>query len=100
MISRIDIDALYAAFCDQLPGDVRSAGETLARDLGLAPRSDIAWSAVFKHEVTLQAPGFFAEAMPEVKRPLVEAAVLAHMLSVIEAFGSDRIADRQAEDTP
>jgi hypothetical protein len=100
MMSHIDIDALYDAFRDQLPGDIRSAGKTLACDLGLAPRPDIAWSSVFKHEVTLQAPIFFAEGMPGVERPLVEAAVLAHMLSVIEAFGSDRIADQQAEDTP
>jgi len=99
-MSRIDIDALYDAFRDQLPGDVRSVGKTLAYDLGLAPRSDIAWSSVFKHEVTLQAPIFFAEGMPGLERPLLEAAVLAHMLSVIEAFGSDRIADHQAEDTP
>jgi hypothetical protein len=97
---RVDIDALYDGFCDQLPGDVRSAGKTLACDLGLVPKPDIAWSDVFKHEVTLQAPVFFAEGMPGVERPLLEAAVLAHMLSVIEAFGSDRIADRQAEDTP
>jgi hypothetical protein len=99
-MSSIDIDALYDAFCTQLPEEIRKAGETLACDLGLSPRRDIAWSDVFKHEVTLQAPVFFAEGMPGVERRLLETAVLAHMLSVIEAFGSDRIADRQAEDTP
>lgn len=100
LTGRIDIDALYESFCDKLPQSVRSTGKSLAHDLGLAPRRDIAWSAVFKHEVTLQAPVFFAEAMPDLDQRLLETVVLAHMLSVIEAFGSDRIADLQVADTP
>jgi hypothetical protein len=95
-----DIDALYACFCDSLPEALRTPGRTLAFRLGLVPDPGIPWSATFKHDVTLQAPALIAEGLTGVTQTDVERAVLAHMLAVIEAFGTDRIMDGQTEDTP
>jgi hypothetical protein len=58
------------------------------------------WSQVLAHEVTFAAPAVFAEALPGVHPGLVRDAFLAHALAVIEAFGTDRLADGQAIDTP
>ncbi|HEX4336038.1 MAG TPA: hypothetical protein VH062_09010 [Polyangiaceae bacterium] len=99
-MSDIDIDALYDAFCSGLPADVRVGARALGHTLGLVPSPEVPWGSVFKNEVTLGAPVLFAEGMVDVGRPLVEKAAFAHMLSVIEAFGSDRIADAQVDDTP
>src|SRR5262249_42527663 len=38
--------------------------------------------------------------IPEIAPEATERAILAHMLSVIEAFGTDRIADNQVMDKP
>jgi hypothetical protein len=58
------------------------------------------WSQVFSHEVTLGAPALFAEAIVGLPSALTRDAVLAHMLAVIDAFGTDRIEDEQVESTP
>jgi len=95
-----DIDVLYESFCCGVPSGARDVARTLAFRLKLVPAPHIPWSEVFQHRVTLQAPALLAEGMPEVGAESETRAVLAHMLSVIEAFGTDRILDKQTEDTP
>jgi hypothetical protein len=55
----------------------------------------IPWSQVFGQDVTFAAPAFFAQAMPQISPAKVRDAVLAHAFAVIDAFGTDRIEDRQ-----
>lgn len=93
----MDIDALYAAAVETLPEELQAAARQLPFTLKLAPAPDINWSEVFNHEVTLQAPALFAEAMPGATPAQIRDAVLAHMLAVIEAFGNDRIQDGQIQ---
>lgn len=88
------IDELYAGFCESLPERLCEGARSLACSLKLAPRG-APWSEVFTHELTLAAPTLVAEAMPEVGRGRVRDATLAHLLGVIDAFGTDRIEDRQ-----
>jgi hypothetical protein len=71
----------------------------LPRALSLAPVS-VPWSRVFSHEVTLGAPALFAEAMPSADPRVLRCAMLAHMLAVIDAFGTDRIEDEQIDASP
>jgi hypothetical protein len=94
------IDALYGGFADRLPLNLRGLALHLPHVLGLAPKPGIAWSEVFSHSVTLEAPRLIAEAFPDVGADLVRHAVFAHALSVIEAFGTDRIADNQVLRAP
>ncbi|HVW27086.1 MAG TPA: hypothetical protein VHC69_17090 [Polyangiaceae bacterium] len=96
----VDVDELYSAFCADLPADLETTARSFAVRLGLAPSRDVGWSRVFKHAVTLGAPALFAEAMPGVPRERIARATLAHTLSVLEAFGSDRIVDGQIADAP
>ena len=96
----IDIDALYEGFCAALPPEVRTPARSLAFALKLAPDPSIPWSAVFKNRVTLRAPALLFEHTPGVEKSAAERAGLAHMLAVIEAFGTDRIADEQVTATP
>jgi hypothetical protein len=91
----MDIDALYAAVVETLPPELRTLARGLPHELGLAPGPNVTWSEVFSHEVTLHAPALLAEAMPAAAPAQVRDAVLAHMLAVIEAFGTDRIQDGQ-----
>lgn len=100
MLDTIDIDALYRVFCERLPSTEQSVTRALAFRLNLAPTPEIAWSSVFKHPVTLAAPAYFAAAMPQTDPCVTQKAVFAHMLAVIEAFGTDRIADGQVADEP
>jgi hypothetical protein len=93
------VDELYKAFCETLPGMLHAEAHGLSHTLGLAPARGAPWSAVFSHEVTLAAPALVAEAMPEVGGAAVRDALLAHMLAVIEAFGTDRLQDGQARPT-
>jgi len=95
----VNIDALWAAFCDSLPPEPRQDAPQLAAWLGLAPCSSVPLSDVFKHEVTLAAPALFGAAMPSVHPTWVRTAVLAHLLGILEAFASDRIADGQVSET-
>jgi hypothetical protein len=93
------VDDLYDGFVHTLPPELRELATNLPHVLGLAPAKGIRWSQVFSHEVTLEAPALIAEAFPNVAPDLVRRATLGHALSVIEAFGNDRIVDRQIEKT-
>jgi hypothetical protein len=94
------IDALYSGFVNTLPAGLRPLASRLPHILGLAPTPDVLWSEVFSHEVTLEAPGLVAEAFPWADGDLVRRAILAHALSVIEAFTTDRLEDAQVRSTP
>jgi hypothetical protein len=98
-MAAVDIDALYAAVVETLPPNLQTAARELPFELNLAPGPNVGWSDVFSHEVTLQAPALFAEAMPKAAPAQIRDAVLAHMLAVIEAFGSDRLQDGQTKDS-
>jgi hypothetical protein len=90
----VDIDTCWERLCAQLPPALQSPARSLAARLGLAP-AGVPWSRVFKHDVTLAAPALLAEGMSIVPVPVLDAAVAAHMLAVVEAFGRDRLADGQ-----
>jgi hypothetical protein len=94
------IDDLYAGFVSTLPEKLRPVAQDLPYLLRLCPMPRQPWSAVFSHAVTLEAPRLFAPGFPRADPELVRRAVLAHALSVIEAFGTDRVMDRQAVTTP
>ena len=93
-------DALYAAFCATLPEPLHAVGRELPYRLKLAPRPEVPWSLVFNHELTLGAPAVLAVGTSGLDANMIEPAMLAHMLAVIEAFGSDRVADRQVTADP
>jgi hypothetical protein len=94
------IDELYGGFTSSLPSDLQPLARALPHVLGLAPTPGAHWSEVFSHPVTLAAPSLVAEALPRAGPELVRRAVLAHALSVIEAFGHDRVADGQVRRSP
>jgi hypothetical protein len=94
------VDDLYAEFASSLEGELAEHARDLPRALRLAPVRNAAWSSVFAHEVTLGAPALFAQAMPSVSVRIVRDATLAHMLAVIDAFGTDRIEDSQIPASP
>ncbi len=89
------VDELYAAFVASLPRALAKEAQELAFTLRLAPSRGVPWSRVFGHEVTLAAPALVAEAMPYVAPARVRDAVMAQTFAVIEAFGTDRIEDKQ-----
>jgi hypothetical protein len=93
------VDELYKAFCQTLPGVLHAEAQSLAYTLGLAPTREVPWSAVFSHGITLAAPALIAEAMPHVRGPTVQDALLAHMLAILDAFGTDRLEDGQVRPT-
>jgi hypothetical protein len=94
------VDELFEAFTRSLPESLGEEARSLAFTLGLAPSVAVPWSEVFSHEVTLAAPAMLTEAMPGVRGSVLQDAVLAHLLAVIEAFGTDRIEDGQVAPTP
>jgi hypothetical protein len=93
------VDELYEVFADRIGEPLADSARDLSRALSLAPVA-VPWSRVFSHEVTLGAPALFAEGMPEVRPSLLRDAVLAHLLAVVDAFGTDRIEDAQVEASP
>lgn len=93
------VDDLYEAFADRIGEPLCASARDLPRAMHLAPQV-VPWSRVFSHEVTLGAPALFAEAMMGVPRSIVRDAVLAHLLAVVDAFGTDRIEDEQIEASP
>jgi hypothetical protein len=93
------VDDLYEAFADRIGEPLSDSARDLPRALRLAPQP-VPWSRVFSHEVTLGAPALFAEAIVGVPSALTRDAVVAHMLAVIDAFGTDRIEDEQIESSP
>ncbi len=97
---QLTIDALYAAFADSLTARARSTALDLPYLLKLAPAPGIRFSEVFSQEVTLGAPLLIAEAFPGAPEELIRNASMAHALSVVEAFGSDRVADEQVAESP
>jgi hypothetical protein len=94
------VDQLYQAFADRLGEPLAERARDLPRALQLAPEPLIPWSRVFLHEVTLGAPALFAESMRGVPTSVVRDALLAHLLAVIDAFGTDRIEDEQITASP
>jgi hypothetical protein len=94
------IDALYAGYAHALPTEVRKLALELPHALGLAPRPGFKWTEVFSHTITLEAPRLLVEGLPGARPEQIRTAVLAHALSVIEAFGMDRVEDRQITPTP
>jgi hypothetical protein len=99
-MNSIQIDAIYDAFVASVPESLRATAVDLPHVLRLAPEPGVRFSQVFSHEVTLGAPFLIAEAFPGLAPELVRGAGMAHALAVIEAFGTDRIADGQVEESP
>jgi hypothetical protein len=97
---RCELDESYIAFCDALPLELRSAARDLPYRLRLANAPGVPFSQVFGHEVTFAAPALLAEAMPAIVPAAVRDAVVAHALAVIDAFGTDRLEDRQIPPCP
>jgi hypothetical protein len=93
------VDELYEAFADRIGQPLSESARSLPRALRLAPEA-VPWSRVFSHEVTLGAPALLAEGMAAASGAQVRDAVLAHLLAVVDAFGTDRIEDGQIEATP
>lgn len=93
------IDELYEEFRARAPERLRTPIRNLACTLGLAPTPTVPWSQVFNHEVTVAAPWMVSEALHAINPELTGSACLAHLLAVIEAFGTDRIQDGQVEPT-
>lgn len=93
------VDELYEVFADGIGGPLGDSARDLPRALSLAPAA-VPWSRVFSHEITLGAPALFAEAMPAIDHNVVRDAVLAHLLAVVDAFGTDRIEDEQVNASP
>jgi hypothetical protein len=95
--ARTGIDELYASFVSTLPAELQPAARALPSLLHLAPSPDIPWSEVFSHEVTLGAPRLVAEGMAGLPEEAIRDAQLAHLLAIIEAFGTDRLLDGQVD---
>jgi hypothetical protein len=91
------VDELYCAFAGRLGEPLSTRARDMPHALRLASEPGVPWSRVFAHEVTLGAPALVAHAFPGVSGSLVRDAVLAHMLAVIDAFGVDRIEDKQID---
>ncbi len=96
----VSIDALYDGFVASLPPALRPLARRLPHALRLAPLKGARWRDVFNHEVTLGAPWMIAEAFPKATTARAHGATLAHALAIIEAFGSDRVADGQVPGDP
>jgi hypothetical protein len=93
------IDELYEAFARRLGPSLTASARDLPRALRLAPTAR-PWSHVFPHEIMLGAPALFSESLPGVPSSLIDDAVLAHMLAVIDSFGTARIEDERIEASP
>ena len=93
------VDDLYEAFVDRIGPKLSAGARDLPRALRLAPQP-LPWSRVFTHEITLGAPAMFAESMGWVPLSVTRDAVLAHLLAVIDAFGTARVEDERIEASP
>jgi hypothetical protein len=93
------IDSLYAGFVGSLPEKLRPVAADLPRQLELSATQSRPWGVVLGHTLTLEAPRLLASAFPRTEPEKVRSAVFAHALSVIEACGRDRIAERQLRAT-
>jgi hypothetical protein len=93
------VDDLYEGFADRLGTPLTASARDLPRVLRLASVAQ-PWSQVFAHEVVLGAPAFFAEALTGVPSAMVRDAVLAHLLAVIDSYGTARIEDERIDASP
>jgi len=89
------IDSLYAGFVSSLPEKLRPVAADLPRQLQLSATPSRAWGTVLGQPLALEAPRLVAPAFPRHEPEKVRTAVFAHALSVIEACGRDRVAERQ-----
>lgn len=103
---QLSIDRLYSSFLATIPTALAELGRDLPHVLGLSPRAGLGWDDVFSHRVTLSAPDLLSEGFQArmgeraaEHRERLQDATLAHALSVIEAFASDRILDGQIVST-
>ncbi len=93
------VDNLYETFADRMGPPLSASARDLPRALRLAPAAQ-PWSRVFPEEVTLGAPALFVESLSGVPRSLLQDAVLAHMLAVIDSYATARIEDERIEASP
>jgi len=93
------VDDLYQGFVDRIGEPLSTSARDLPRVLRLVPVAR-PWSQVFAHEITLGAPALFAEPMAGVPSALTREAVLAHLLAVIDSFGTARIEDERIDASP
>jgi hypothetical protein len=93
------VDELYEAFADRMGAPLSTSARDLPRALRLAPTA-APWSRVFSHEITLGAPAMLSDAMAGVPAAITRDAVLAHMLAVIDSYGTARIEDERIEASP
>lgn len=94
------IDELWEDFARGLPADLRADAAALSVSLRFTSSADPRWSRAFAHEITLGAPLLVAEGMPSVPAALVRDAARAHLLAMVEAFGTDRLLDGQLDLNP
>lgn len=95
----IDVDSVYLDFCNDLPEAVRHTATTLPFQLELASEG-VPLSRAFPYEFTLAAPRLVADGIPFLSSQTVRAAVLAHILAVLEAIALARLASRRISNTP
>ena len=94
------VDDLYEAFAERIGPPLSASARDLPRALRLAPIAR-PWSRVFPHEITLGAPGALRRVAGRACRSsLTRDAVLAHMLAVIDSYGTARIEDERIEASP
>jgi hypothetical protein len=93
------VDDLYEAFAERIGPRLSASARDLPRALRLAP-APRPWSRVFPEEVTLGAPALFAEPLDGVPTSLLQDAVLAHMLAVIDSYATARVEDERIEASP
>jgi hypothetical protein len=93
------VDDLYRAFADRIGATLSAGALDLPRALRLT-REARPWSQVFSDEITLGAPALFAESMVGVPSSTTRDAMLAHLLAVIDSFGTTRIEDERIEASP
>jgi hypothetical protein len=93
------VDDLYEGFVDRMGSGLSASARDLPRVLRLTSVAQ-PWSQVFEHEITLGAPALFAESMVGVPSALTRDAVLAHLLAVIDSFGTARVEDERIDASP
>jgi hypothetical protein len=98
---RIDVDALFAAFCAVVPDTVGPHARAIPRLLGVQAAK---LSECFEHPFILEAPDFIAEILPNASPRAVRDATLAHVLavlaSVLELRGAGAEEDRDEAAVP
>jgi hypothetical protein len=93
------VDDVYATFCEDLPVSLQRPAQDLAASLGLSAPG-VPWSRVFPHPFTLTVPGIVADASPLVDASVMRAAVVAHVMGLIQAVAMVREATGAVSATP